>query len=116
MHLLQIDNRTLHRRSAVRYKLQLPVIFNWNDGIEHTAAGFTSDVAIDGALIQSSVCPPTGSAVHFEVLTPAPDLSRDHLRIRCSGCVTRTDKQSGGYSFGVRGLFDDEHITRQFAM
>ncbi len=38
----------------MRYKLQLPVIFRWNDGAEQTEGGFTSDVAVDGALILKS--------------------------------------------------------------
>jgi hypothetical protein len=110
-NLVQKHHR--QRRSAVRYKLQLPVIFHWMDGVEHTAGGFTSDVALDGALIQSAVCPPVGCDVRIEVLIPSPDLSRYQLRIQCSGKVTRNVSQCGGRSFGVRGFFDDDNITRQ---
>ena len=61
-----------NRRSAVRYKLQLPVIFHWNEGGECTGGGFTSDVALDGALINSSTCPPVGTDVLIEVLLLSP--------------------------------------------
>jgi PilZ domain len=111
-----ILERSLQRRAAVRYKLQLPVIFHWNDGKEHTAGGFTSDVALDGALILSSKCPPIGSEVRIEVLLPSPDHSGEELRIECTGKVTRIMEQPGYNAFGVHGVFDDDHITRQVLM
>ena len=105
--------RIKQRRAAVRYKLRLPVLFHWNDGIEHTEGGFTSDVALDGALILSSKCPPVGQDVRIEVLLPSPDQSGDELRIECTGKVTRVTDQMNCHAFGVQGLFDDDHLTRQ---
>jgi hypothetical protein len=99
------------RRNAVRYKLRLPVIFHWNDGAERTAGGFTNDVALDGALIFSSKCPPVGSNVRIEVLLPSPDRSGEELRIECIGKVARVAEQAG--CFGVHGVFDDDHLTSQ---
>ena len=43
-----------NRRTAVRYKLQLPVIFHWNEGGECTGGGFTSDVALDGVSLTAA--------------------------------------------------------------
>ena len=97
----------------MRYKLRLPVIFHWNDGREHTEGGFTSDVALDGALILSSKCPPIGSEVRIEVLIPSPDHSDEELRIECVGMVTRVVEQAGYSAFGVHGIFDDDHLSRQ---
>ena len=97
------------RRIQVRYKLRLPVIFHWNDGVQHTEGGFTSDVALDGALIFSSRWPPLGSDIRIEVLIPSLDQSGEELRIECTGKVTRTAEHSG--CFGVDGIFDDDHIT-----
>jgi hypothetical protein len=113
MHVHLIAGRKAQRRSALRYELKLPVIFYWNDGTEHAAGGFTSDVALDGALIASSVCPPIGCDVRIEVLIPSPDSSGEQLRIQCSGKITRAETRNGSSSFGVRGFFDDDHITRQ---
>jgi hypothetical protein len=104
---------TVRRRSAVRYKLQLPVIFSWNDGKERTEAGFTCDVALDGALIQSAVCPPIGTDVRIEILIPSQGPGGDQVRIQCSGMVTRAGNESGVSTFGVHGFFDDDNITRQ---
>lgn len=100
-----------NRRSAARYKLQLPVIFHWNEGGERTGGGFTSDVALDGALINSSMCPPVGSDVRIEVLILSPVWGGVEMRIQCVGKVTRVLDQGDVMSFGVRGDFDDDHLT-----
>ena len=106
----------VQRKSAVRYQLRLPVIFCWNDGTEHTAGGFTSDVGLDGALILSRKCPPIGSEVRIEALIPSPDQSGEELRIECIGKVTRVVVLPGYSAFGIQGVFDDDHLTRQVLM
>jgi hypothetical protein len=98
-------------RNAMRYRLRLPVIFHWNDGMERTEGGFTSDVALDGALICSSKCPPVGADVRIEVLIPSPDLSPGEIRIECIGKVTRVWEQTGAAYFGVQGMFNDDQLT-----
>jgi hypothetical protein len=113
MQLLPTAVSTSERRSAVRYKLQLPVIFYWNDGIDHTDGGCTCDVALDGALIRSAVCPPIGSEVRIEVLLPSLDCGSEELRIQCVGKVTRVTRKGSFATFGVEGDFDDDHITCQ---
>jgi hypothetical protein len=100
------------RRAAVRYKLRLPVIFHWDDGHNHTEGGFTSDIALDGALIFSSACPPVGIDVRIEVLIPSPDQATEEIRIECVGKVTRVWEQPGSACFGVHGLFSDDQLTR----
>lgn len=99
----------------MRYRLQLPVIFHWNDGAERTEGGFTSDVALDGALILSSTCPPVGATVRIEVLIPSPDQSAEGIRIECLGRVTRVWEQPGLAYFGVHGAFNDD-LTRHVAI
>ena len=79
----------------MRYKLRLPVIFHWNDGTEHTEGGFTTDVALDGALILSSRCPPIGADIRIEVLIPSPDQTAEEIRIECMGKVTRVAEPLG---------------------
>ena len=103
-----------NQRSAVRYKLQLPVIFHWNEDGEHTEGGFTSDVALDGALINSSKCPPVGSDVWIEILILSPVRGGQEMRIQCDGIVTRVVSHEGGMSFAVRGDFDDDHLNPNF--
>ncbi len=103
-----------NRRSAVRYKLQLPVIFHWNDDGERTGGGFTADVALDGAMINSTTSPPVGSEVRIEVLLLSPFSGGQEMRIQCVGKVTRVMEQGGLMSFGVRGDFDDDHLAPGF--
>jgi hypothetical protein len=76
--------------------------------------GFTFDVALDGASIVSSRCPPVGSEVHIEVLIPSPDRSGAELRIQCTGMVRRVAEEAG--FFAVQGTFDDDHLTRHMMM
>jgi hypothetical protein len=96
----------------MRYKLRLPVIFHWNDGTEHTEGGFTTDVALDGALILSSRCPPVGADIRIEVLIPSPDQAAEEIRIVCTGKVTRVADHLSSNFFGVRGMFNDDQLTR----
>ena len=114
--LLVLTDHNRQRRAAVRYSLQLPVIFNWQEDEKHTGGGFTSDVSLEGALIQSTVCPPMGCEISIEILVPSPNDFRQQLRVQCQGKVTRIARYFGGYSFGVKGYFDDRQITRHFAM
>lgn len=99
-------------RVAVWYRLRLPVIFRWNDGEERIEGGFTNDVAVDGALILSSKCPPVGCDIRLEVLIPCPDRVGDEFRIECIGKVTRVLEKPGWHVFGVDGVFDDQHLAK----
>jgi hypothetical protein len=108
--------REPQRRSAMRYRLHLPVIFHWKDGCELTEGGFTYDIALNGALICSTRCPPIGCDIRIEVLVPSPNDRSEQLRIQCVGKVTRAVSEDGRCSFGVRGHFDDDHIVRQMVV
>jgi hypothetical protein len=113
MESLLLIEREPQRRSATRYRLHLPVIFHWKDGAEFTEGGFTYDIALDGALISSTRCPPLGCDIRIEVLVPSPTNREEQLRILCHGKVTRTMSEGNRCNFGVRGLFDDHNIVRQ---
>ncbi len=80
--------------------------------MEHTEGGFTSDIALYGALILSSKCPPVGSPIRVEVLLPSPDQSDEEIRIECLGRVARVADAFEYGSFGVQGFFNDDHLTR----
>ncbi|HTW79607.1 MAG TPA: PilZ domain-containing protein [Terracidiphilus sp.] len=100
------------RRAAPRYPLRLPVIFYWNDGSDHAGGGFTIDIAVDGALISSSSCPPVGTEVQVEVLIPSPRFALEEIRIQSKGVVTRIWKELGAGYFGLRGEFNDDQLTQ----
>jgi hypothetical protein len=115
MHNLSIVDSRPQRRSAVRFRLSLPVIFHWTANGEFTEGGFTHDIALDGALICSTRCPPIGCAVRIEVLIPCPDQSSEPLRIQCAGTVTRIVSEGDQTRFGVRGSFSDDNIVSQIS-
>lgn len=102
---------SVRRRHAVRYDLQLPAFFRWNDGMDHTGAGLTSEVSLDGALILSSICPPVGTDIRIEILIPSPDRSGEGLRIECNAKVSRVLDKDEATAFCIHGNFDDEHLT-----
>jgi hypothetical protein len=101
-------------REAVRYKLQLPAVFSWNDGAEYIGAGLTSDVSLDGASIISTICPPIGTDVRIDILLPSPDQSGEGVRIQCTAKVARLLDEWGLAGFCVDGTFDDDHLTAMF--
>jgi len=102
------------RREAVRYRLQLPAVFTWNDGTEHMGAGLTSDVSLNGASILSTICPPVGTDVRIDILLPSPDHSGEGLKIECIARVARLLTEPGFTAFCVHGTFDDDHLTAMF--
>jgi hypothetical protein len=106
MWLVQRGGQNIQRR----YRLRLPVIFHWNDGVDHTEGGFTNDVAADGASIVSSRCPPSGTSIRIEVLVPSPCQESEELRIESTGTVERADVDSG--CFYVHCVFDENNLTR----
>ena len=106
-------DRNAGRRNATRYKLQLPVIFQWEDGNQHIDGGFTSDVGLDGALISSKECPPLGADIRLEILIPSPCRNGHGLHIECIGKVTQVAERLGCHIFGVEGHFDDDHLSHR---
>ena len=106
--LLVITDYKKPHKAAVSYPCQLPVIFNWQEKGQHNGAGFTCDVSLEGALIHSPVSPPVGSDVLIQILIPSPDRFGKQLRVQCTGKVNRVVRRSGGFSFGVKGCFEDQ--------
>ena len=97
------------RRSSVRYKLCLPVIFHWSDECEHTYSGITMDISLSGAFVLSEKWPAKGNELKIELILNSWGIGRKPLRIKCNGRVTRTSVRDGG--FAVQGCFDDKHLT-----
>jgi|SRR5690242_15162101 len=67
----------------MRYRLDLPVTFRWQDqqGRQRVGAGFTRDVSAVGMFVFSDVVPQPDEVLHCEVKLP---------RLRDSGCVPVT--------------------------
>lgn len=93
--------------------MRLPVTFQWDDAGRRTEKGFTSDVGLKGALIQSRLCPPVGTVVLVELLILQSDRSGSTLRVRCIATVTRVTRTTERGVFGIQGSFEDEQIMEQ---
>jgi hypothetical protein len=65
----------VEHRSAIRYRLQRPVIFFWEDarGIRCRGKGVTHDVSEVGAYVLSTTCPPLQVEVEIEILSSERD-------------------------------------------
>jgi PilZ domain len=62
----------VERRSAVRYRLQIPVLFYWENAQGHRfqGEGITRDISEVGAYVLSAASPPLKSKVELEVMFP----------------------------------------------
>lgn len=79
------------QRSAVRYPLEVPVIFQWTErGQARESSGWTRDVSVRGAFVQSADCPPYGTRVAIKMNFPAV-LSRRTGCIKAEGRVLRVE-------------------------
>jgi hypothetical protein len=97
-------------RKFTRFTLRVPVVFGWTDqGGEHAGRGVTSNISAGGMFIVSSICPPTSSVVHCEMLLPSPSAKGiEEFEGRAIGSVVRS-QQSGENGFAV---FSNDFVVR----
>jgi hypothetical protein len=84
------------RRSQIRYPLQTPVIYRWQDtsGFQRRARGWTRDISEAGAYVLSNRCPKKGEFVRltFKLLGfGGQHDSRNKNRLEMGGEVVRVD-------------------------
>jgi hypothetical protein len=62
----------VERRNAIRYRLESPVVFRWQDGsgMPWEGEGLTRDVSEVGAYVFSPRCPPVKTDVEIEIVVP----------------------------------------------
>jgi hypothetical protein len=62
----------VERRNAIRYRLDIPVVFRWQDGsgIRLNGEGVTRDVSEVGAYVFTARCPPLQTEVEIEIVVP----------------------------------------------
>jgi hypothetical protein len=62
----------VERRNAIRYRLDTPVVFRWQDGSGKRleGEGVTRDVSEVGAYVFSARCPPLHKEVEIEIVVP----------------------------------------------
>jgi hypothetical protein len=62
----------VERRNAIRYRLDTPVVFRWQDdsGTRLEGDGVTRDVSEMGAYVFTARCPPLHKEVEVEIVVP----------------------------------------------
>lgn len=94
------------RRKAVRYRLEVPLVFRWQ-GSEHSRLqgdGVTRDISAKGAYVLSVMSPPIGALVDVEVYLLG--FREPKSRIRARMRVSRVDDNvtsSGRLGFSLVG-------------
>ena len=105
----------VERRRAVRYLLEVPLVFRWQgSGNRHLQGdGVTRDISARGAYVLSVTAPPVGAVVHVEVylLGFREPKSRIKARMRVSRVDDRaTHSARLGFSLAGDGF---QLISRQ---
>ena len=97
----------MERRRAIRYRVQLPVIFFWENGpgIRCSGEGVTRNVSEVGAYVLSVTCPPLGGEVETEMFSSGHSRAPKVL-LKGQMKVLRVDDQPaspGGFGFALAG-------------
>jgi hypothetical protein len=86
------------RRKAMRFPLDVPVVFWWIDanGVYQLGEGRSYDVSELGVFVCASSCPPTGAQVGLKIpIAEVPDVPRA-LRMEVEGRVLRVEQVRNG--------------------
>jgi hypothetical protein len=94
------NSKIEERRKSHRYRLQVPVLFRWGQGVEYTEAGFTRDVSVKGLFVNSTATPPLNTRLQCQILMPA-SVSIAGNAIQAKGRVVRLANYGEGCGFAV---------------
>jgi hypothetical protein len=69
---LRNSSSPVERRNAIRYRLDTPVVFRWQDdsGTRLEGEGVTRDLSEVGAYVFTQKCPPPQTEVEIEIVVP----------------------------------------------
>jgi hypothetical protein len=94
---------TRRARTDIRYPLEAPVVFSWEDGdgVAQLHEGRTYDISGKGAFVLATPCPPLQAQVNLKISIPAvSDSSRAMMEVE--GRVLRVEQ--AGASEGRDGF------------
>lgn len=85
-------------RKEIRYRLEAPAIFTWENfqNKRLQGEGLTRDISLLGAFILTPTCPPNMSIIRVEVALPSLTGIETEIRILGRARVVRVDHPSGG--------------------
>jgi hypothetical protein len=71
-------------------------MFRWADsGIEKRGEGRTHDISEVGAFVLSSICPPVGTEINFNIFLPVVPGFEPKTRVEAVGQVLRVEQARG---------------------
>jgi len=71
-------------------------VFRWADsGIEKRGEGRTHDISEVGAFVLSSICPPVGTEISFNIFLPVIPGFEPKTRVEAEGRVLRVEQARG---------------------
>jgi hypothetical protein len=83
-------------RKAIRFPLEARIVFRWADsGIERQGEGRTHDISEVGAFVLSSICPPLGTEISFNIFLPVLPGFEPKTRVEAVGRVLRIEQTRG---------------------
>lgn len=99
-----------HRR-AIRYPLQLPAYFSWEDeeGMVRQGEGHTRNISEKGAFVEAAIVPPIGSSVELHFSLSALSDSGRQMHVLHTGEILRLEgteqgEHSGGFAITSREI------------
>jgi hypothetical protein len=91
----------VERRKAVRYRMGVPVIFDWrtSESSQSQGTGFTRDICLDGVYIvtDAPMCPPPDAEIEVEIILSVN--KAENPRIKAAMKALRIEHQDRAYGY-----------------
>jgi PilZ domain len=97
---------TAERRKAVRYRLEVPLVFRWQGAGRSwlQCDGVTRDISAKGAYVIAVTSPPAGAVVHVEVYLLGFHERKSRIKARMKALRVDTYAgRSGRMGFALKG-------------
>jgi hypothetical protein len=100
---------------AIRFPLEAPVTFWWNDifGTRREGQGRSRDISESGAFILTKTCPPVGTRLGLKILLEEAAETTRAIRVEIDGHILRIDEISTTREIQGFAVFSDEAILKE---
>jgi hypothetical protein len=104
----------IEHRGAIRYPLQLPVFFSWEDeqGIMRQGEGLTRNISEKGVFVDAAILPPIGSPVKLHFSLPVLPEAERKMSVEHTGETLRLEGTEQGEHGGGFAIASREVIWR----
>ena len=86
----------MNSRRTIRFPLEVPVIYWWNDtfGTRREGHGKSRDISESGAFILTKDCPPVGTRVGLKIFLEEAAETTRAIRVEIDGHILRIEETS----------------------